>query len=286
MSSGRTQRGYYATIGVLLALALGVPARYHFGSSWFADKIQLFIAPVARPTIALVAYLRGERAVIDDARVRTLVEENERLRREVLRLTQESQRLQRTISDLQGGLALNPDMRARQLLAPVYGATGSQPMLLRVQAGRHEGIGTTTIALAPGLQLIGRIVDVGERTSTVQVIVSPGAGQVEAVVIVRENSPDGLRCVLRPTGHGTLAGPVEDKRDTSGATIEPLVGQPVRLDDPTWPRTARMVLLGHIEAVDPNPDQPLRKIITVRPTVSNPERLSELILWVPLEDAR
>jgi len=66
------------------------------------------------------------------------------------------------------------------------------------------------------------------------------------------------------------------------------VGQTVRLDDPTWPKAARMLVLGRVERVEPSPDQPLRRVITIRPTVAGLDRLSEVVIWTPVmgEEAR
>jgi hypothetical protein len=39
-----------------------------------------------------------------------------------------------------------------------------------------------------------------------------------------------------------------------------------------------MLLVGIIESVDPAPDQPLRKVVTVRPTIEDLGRVTEVML--------
>ncbi len=57
------------------------------------------------------------------------------------------------------------------------------------------------------------------------------------------------------------------------------MGQLVRLSDATWPRNALMLELGTVEKVEQNPDQPIRKIITVRPRFDL-SRASEVFLRI------
>lgn len=281
MHSTTSTRAFVPAVILAAVLALAVPARWQGWARWTGDKIDLAVAPVSRPVVQLASWLRGARTPPDDDAVRVLEEDNEKLRQDLLATRQENTRLAQVIADLQHGVALNPEVRARRLLATVFGVTGKRPSMLKVQAGERQGVNTSTIALAPGLQLVGRVVGVGNRTCELLPITSPGGTPLIGVVIVDPSSPDGLRCTLSPTGDGTLRGPVEDRRGSGGEVVRPQVGQTVRLDDAAWPRAARMVMLGRIESIEPSPGQPLRSIVTVRPTVSDMDRLSEVILWIP-----
>ncbi|CAG1005380.1 hypothetical protein PHYC_03225 [Phycisphaerales bacterium] len=272
------------TVVVAAILAVGVPARWQGWAAWIGDKVDLVVAPISGPALKVAHWLRGARTPPDDDGLRVLEEENERIEQKYLATVQEVVRLRQMVKDLQHGIEMNPDVRPRPLSAPVFGVTAGNPTLIKVQAGEREGVGPSTVALAPGLQLIGRVIGAAERTCTVQIITGKGAQPVSAMIMLREGSPDGLRCTLAATGDGTLRGPVEDRRDAgTGLAVQPAVGQVVRLDDATWPRIARMLLIGRIERVEENPDQPLRKIVTVRPAVDQMDRLSEVILWVPEE---
>jgi cell shape-determining protein MreC len=282
MAPSSSNRLYAAAVLALLASSLVVPMRWQGWATRAGDALQLVVAPVSRPVVATIGWLRGARTPPDDDAIRVLEEHVEHLRQSLLRQKQENDRLAQVLRDLQRGIALNPDLRTRQVPAVVYAVTQGAPTLLRVQGGSREGVRPNAIAVAPGLQLVGRVVAVADRTSSVQVMNARGAGSIACVIILDDESPEGLRCTLTPVGDGSLRGPVEDRRDATGEQpIEPRVGQTVRLDDPTWPRGARMLLVGRVERVEPREDQPLRRVVTVRPTVEHLDRLTELMLWVP-----
>src|SRR5262249_3543996 len=82
-----------------------------------------------------------------------------------------------------------------------------------------------------------------------------------------------------PLGDGTLKGPVSTE-GLSGPEPNLQPGQIVRLDDQErWPRHAQMLVIGKIESGEPSPDQPLRKIVTRRPTLLL-DRLREVVLSI------
>ncbi|MCX5690933.1 MAG: hypothetical protein NTV94_14310, partial [Planctomycetota bacterium] len=60
--------------------------------------------------------------------------------------------------------------------------------------------------------------------------------------------------------------------------IEPVVGQVVRLADGRWPTSAQMLLVGKVIAVEPSPDGPLRRLVTVAPSIERLERVSEVVI--------
>ena len=54
----------------------------------------------------------------------------------------------------------------------------------------------------------------------------------------------------------------------------------VRLQDPNWPASAQMLIIGKIVRVEPKPTEPLRQVITVRP-VYDLSRLGEVVVRIP-----
>ncbi|MEM7623130.1 MAG: hypothetical protein AAF235_07980 [Planctomycetota bacterium] len=99
----------------------------------------------------------------------------------------------------------------------------------------------------------------------------------------------GIRCLLFPTEGGRLRGDAEVLNPTAARPNPPVPepGMLVRLLDASegaWPRTARWLVVGVVERVDRNPEQPLRPLITVRPTVQL-RRLSEVVLRIPIEES-
>lgn len=272
-------------IGVLVVFALVVPARVQGWAASIGNAVTVLSAPVSGPVLRLANMLGPNRSRASDDGMRVLEEENERIKHEFLALQQENDRLRQVIRDLQSGLALADNLPVRLLEAPVVG-TGSDPDtgMLTIKAGSAQGVNTDAVGLAPGLQLMGRVVAVSERTCTLRLITSKGGEALTAMVMLRDNVPDGLTCTLTPVGDGSLKGPVSDRRDpNTNSPIEPQPGQTVRLDDPRWPRASRMLKLGVVESVEPNPNQPLRRIITVRPTVLDLERVSDVMLCTPTE---
>jgi hypothetical protein len=107
---------------------------------------------------------------------------------------------------------------------------------------------------------------------------------MECVVVL--DGAATVRCRLAPVGKGLLQGDLEDKRDESGAPIEPPAGAEVRLSDPTrWPADAQMLIVGVVERVEPSPRQPLRRVVVVRPSVPDLTRVGEAVLRIPSRDA-
>jgi hypothetical protein len=95
-------------------------------------------------------------------------------------------------------------------------------------------------------------------------------------VVMVADDVKGPKSLLSPVEGGKLQGRVEN------SDVRPQVGQLVRLDDDGWPRSARMLVIGRIEAVQPDPVG--WPIITVKPTVEL-LRLSEVELRIiPLDE--
>jgi hypothetical protein len=95
-----------------------------------------------------------------------------------------------------------------------------------------------------------------------------------------DDAGSGLECLLSPSADNTLRGPVEDARG-----IEPSPGQIVRLaDSDRWPASAQMLLVGRVESVEPDPNQPLRKVVIVRPSLKL-DRVSEVVLRISADAA-
>jgi aquaporin Z len=167
---------------------------------------------------------------------------------------------------------------AVQAIAATAAALGGDvAKLVRARAGRQQGVDTTSVATASGMQLVGRVVTVDDRTCDVMLFTAKGAEAVSAMIFI-DATANGLVCRLSPTGTGTLKGPVDDRRDGAGQAVEPAIGQVVRLNDGRWASCAQMLLIGKVTAVEPSPEGPLRKIVTVTPTIERLDRVSEVII--------
>lgn len=275
---------------VLLGVLMVLPLRWTAWLGGLGQLMQTVVAPISHPLSGLSRYLFPAGRTRDESdELRALQENMESSRVQLAQALDENDRLRVMIRELQRGLALDPELVVQQIVVPVLGAAGdlAEP-LLTIRAGKRQGVDQNTVAMAFGLQLLGRVVNAGERTATVAPITSRAAGGLGAVVMLDPANPaNGLACTLSPRGDGTLVGDVEDRRDgATGNPVEPPVGADVRLRDAAhWPRSAQMLLVGKVEKVEASPKQPLRKVVTVRPTIENIERVSEVVLRImPGED--
>lgn len=266
-----------AAVLVLLAFAL-LPPRWGEWVRGFGDLASILVAPVKEPAATVARWLAPARS---DEPGSEAFEQLERDRDEwKTRFYQERARAE----ELQERLArmarstLWTDLSVKPVLAPVIGpSSDASGGLLEVRAGRKHGVEVNTVATVDGLQILGIVTRVSESTSWVRLLTSRSTKPISGVVIAEGDQQ--LQCVLGPTGDGALYGQVEYKPARTGESPVAKVGQEVRLKDESgeWPRNARMLLLGHIESVEPEPQQPLRQLIRVRPT-ARLERVSEALL--------
>ncbi|MBL8999575.1 MAG: hypothetical protein JNK25_00395 [Phycisphaerae bacterium] len=267
------------SLAALLVLGVFVPVRYlgwaaHLG--WLATAV---VAPISHPIAAFSRWIAPSQPLTHESEaVRELTRQKEHAESEVLRLRLEIQRLSVALEEARVFAGVN-STAVRQVFAPVFASTSDLAgSLLRARAGRREGVEENTVATASGMQLLGRVVSVDERTCDILPFNARHAGPIQGMVML-DAGINGLICHLEPVGDGTLRGPTEDRRDSGGNAVEPSVGQLVRLHDPgRWPQSAQMLILGKITAIEASPQGPLRKIITVTPTVERLDRVAEVVL--------
>lgn len=287
LQAQHARQGLNLAAALLLVLSF-VPTRWSGWMTSVGRLTQFFAAPISQPFAAVSRWAAPATRQHDDDLVTMLRGELEAARSMMLRHESENQRLRSQIRELQHGIELNPGLPVRQVMAPVYGTSSDLSSgMLRVRAGTAQEVDENAVATTSGLQLVGRIVSAGARTSTVLPITSPKAGPVRAMVMI-DATANGLVCTLTPVGDGTLRGPVEDRRDpTTALAVQPQVGQQVRLSDPDrWPAHSQMLLVGEVVKVEPAPDQPLRAIVVVAPMIERLDRISEVVLRIsPSPDA-
>lgn len=279
-----TKRALPIAIAMMVILGVVLPIKYIGWLGWFGGLTGALIGPVSHPFTILAHWLTpASPREADDPTVKSLREQIDVLTTQLLRAQQENARLYTEIEEQYQLSRLNPDAPVRHVNAPVTGASSDlYSGILTVRAGHKQGVTLNTVAVVSGLQLLGKVVEAGARTANVQPITGKAAGKIRARVMF-ESIEDRLICVLDPVGDGTLRGPVDSGEVSQGRTLDPAVGQLVRLDDlERWPEHAQMLVVGKIEKVEPSPEHPLRKIITVRPTLVL-DRVSEVVLRVSAE---
>lgn len=270
---------------ILVLLVLGLlPIRMTAWAGWFGDLLGTLVAPVSDPSARIARWIApASPRSAQPEQVRRLEREKDELERLYRLERDEVARLRALITDLQSGASLYPDAKVRQVVAPVIASSSDRSStVLRVRAGRSSGVQRGAIATTAGVQLVGRVQDAAERICHVVPITDPGAGSLGGMILLDATSA-GPTCLLKPTGTGTLSGPVEDIGGIGPRrAIEP--GMRVLLQDSAWPRAAQMLLIGVIEEVEPAPNQPLRIIVTVRPALRL-DRVGEVVLRMSPLDA-
>jgi len=275
-----TSRFLPVTIILLFVLGVCVPLKYLGWArplGWLATTL---VAPISHPFAAFSRWVAP--AETSPQTNEEIIELNKRLEEaeRAWRSAQlENKRLMQSLEELKVMSVVNSSP-VRQVFAPIFGSSSDlSSNVLRARAGRFEGVDVSSVATAAGLQLLGRVISVDERTCDILPFNAKGGEAISAMIMI-DASANGLVCRLTPTGSGTLKGPVKDQRDPlTAAAVEPTVGQTVRLlADGVWPQSAQMLLVGKVIAIEPSPDGPLRKIVTVQPTIERLDRVSEVVI--------
>jgi cell shape-determining protein MreC len=264
-------------IGTMVVTSV-LPLRFLGWARWFSEQSFVVISPVAHPITAATDLIIPTRRTGTEAteRERTLRDEIERARVRLLQSEQRNAELQALVEQLSRGALLHPDVEVSQLPRQVVGEAGE---MLVVRTGTGEGVYRGTVVTAQSVQLVGRVADADVRTSLVMPINARGGVKILGVVVLDEQTGRRAACVLEPSGDGTMVGEVSPPDD--GRADEIIVGQTVRLFDEQWPRHAQMLVIGEVTRVEPSPDQPLRRRITVTPRV-NLRRPGEVIVRLPI----
>jgi len=268
---------------VIAALALSLaPSHWtSFWIDWFREPVTFLFRPIAHPLTSVSRSIRPARGAAEESpRLAELQRERDAQTLVNRRLQRRIEELEATIEQLQQGVPAAPAAPIRQIAAPVTGGS-SDPAdgVMQVGAGRRQGVVPgATVAVARAVNLVGRVIEVDQRSCWVLPITTRPRGEgehgwIEGRVEVGDDLASSFRCQVRPMGDGTLAGDVV--RDAVGVEA----GQIVRLDDPAWPASAQMLILGAIERVERKENQ--RLVITVRPAVAI-DRVSDVVLRVTL----
>jgi len=255
-------------------------------TGWVSGLSGIVLLPTAPLSQWLTGFTRGVlgragQTSASDERTRALEEERQTFYTMYLRERAENLQLRDFISELQRGVALNPNQPVRQVITPIIG-TGADTTtgLLTARVPADLVADRNTVAATTGLQLVGRVSS-GGGTSVVTLtpITLRNAGKIRGIVMSDETN-FSLAAELSPRGDGTLRGVVRvlESRIAPGTRPpEPMPGQLVRLDDPDWSPSSTMLIVGRVESVDPSPEESQRLMITVRPLV-NVERVARVLL--------
>ena len=266
---------------LLMLLFSVVPVRAMGWSRWFSGVAAAGVSPVAHPVTKLSHWLSPGRgsAEFTNENQRVLEDEVQLLRRRALLAESANTELRATIARLSGARSINPSAPVRPVTAPVIGVSSdpSASSAIRVRAGAAEGITRGDVVTDGVVQLLGRVDLVQGGFSEIRPITARSMPPIMAALMLDSTSGRSLACLLRPAGDGTLRGDVEDPGD-GPSPID--VGVSVRLRDDQWPESAQMLMIGRVVKVERSPDQPLRKVVIVRPD-RDLRQANEVVIRVP-----
>lgn len=271
---------------VLLVLAF-LPPRWLGLTEWMAQPVRLAISPAQQKLGQVVRWARGDAAKEKlAAAAAPELAELERQRNDLsfrlLQAEEQIKELRRVIAEISRSSELSPGEALKMVPAVVIGGPADlASKLLTVRAGRAQEIERGAVAVTRGVHLVGRVRSVAERTCTILPINDRAHEPINGIIML-DDERRGPGCQLSPDGKGRLAGRVRadpSLRDPTTGESEPIKeGMKVRFDDTdNWPRSARMLIVGRIIAIESLPDQPLRKSIVVEPFFA-PDKVSEVTL--------
>lgn len=272
------RRLLWVTLAALVVLC-AMPARVLSYLSPAHDALVLLVAPVSGPIRWILhAALPAQSNKVDIEAAVQLRLDRDHYRALYEQQLKVSEELRTRIVALQRGFDANPALPVRQMTAPVIGySTDAGRQVLMVRAGKEQGVEINTVAVAEGMQILGRVIRSGTKISFLLPITARDAGRVLGAVEVGE----GLHvpCELVPDGKGGLSGRLGE---APSGVRPPAPGDVVRLDDRSWPANAQMFELGVVVSIGDAPDSALRKIVTVTPSIPL-DRIAEVVLRITLE---
>lgn len=276
--------GLACSVVVLIILSLA-PVSLTRWVGALHNPVLTVIAPLQQTVRSVMVWFRPPLGVSDNPELEQLRAYAAELNAMYLRTKLEADDLRTRIREISRAMDLNPQLAVRTIMAPIIGAGADlSGGLVTVKAGAREGVEVGNVVAIRGIYLFGRVKRVSDRTSEVLPITYlPKKRDPEKLgaAIMLDEQRIGPRCDLAPTGDGLLSGKVQDDVDpNSPQQTTPVPGMLVRLIDDAWPASAKMLIIGQVDRIEPAPDQPLRKIVFVRP-VYNIDRWSEVMIRIP-----
>lgn len=277
---------------VLMAITALTPVRYLEWTGWIGGLVATVVTPISDPIRRVSSWLAPASRVAEPGKQELSLErDRNEFRRLFLIEKRRVVELEHRIADLEAGFRRAPNAAVSLLTRQVVGmSSDSSSGLLRVRAGRKDGVTKNTVATVRGVQLHGQVVSVDRLECVVMPITEPESGLLNGRVLLDRTGDAFLSCQLAPTGSGTFRGDVEFRNPPAGVTVAEAVdtrlkpGVEVVLDDPAWPESAQMFTIGVVERVEPDEDQPLRSVIVVRPRDGlELRRVREVVLRVPVD---
>jgi hypothetical protein len=237
-----------AALGLaLLALA---PRPAIDWARWLRNPYEFIFGPVRQPTTWVISRLHPA-PVEGDVDPRKLTALKDQYHLSYLQARAEVDSLREVIRAISETQKLNTS-RVRLTLSAVIG-TGPDLSggMYTIQAGTRENIRPGDVVVAQGINILGRVRRVDQLTSVVLPIFAATAPKLAGVVMLTDDTI-GPCCQLSPGPGGRLVGRLCPTADPTGAGpgVQVAEGMTVRLNDPDWPQSSRMLVIGRIERIE------------------------------------
>lgn len=266
------QRRIFTAVCVLLLVACVLPARWAGALSHGPRvAVEMLVTPISHPSRS-IALEFVEQPHEENETIESLRKQRDQYHRLAYKLQLELDH-QRRLNEQFSQISKMFDGFTNQKFvgaSVVAGYSSFGQFSLRLNRGATAGLAVGNV-VANGLNLVGRIVDVGPLSSTVSLINSP-----QTSLMVRF-APQGPAVPRRVEAILNIA------KDAIHFVGEVDANQPVEegdiafLADNKWPRDGYIV--GKVTKVEVSPSGPLRRMITVEPQVPL-WSLSEVIIVV------
>jgi len=268
------------TIAAFLPVEGAVGRVYQRIVSPLHSTVAALVAPVSRGFTWVGSALRFDQQPVAHGgdvpdlhrRIEWLRKENVRLRGEVQHLRQQTRMLQRL-----------PDAVALCFASVTGSDNGAGTRSRKIDAGRQRFGIEPGQAVAWEANLVGRISRADRLTAVVERIHTPGT-LLDAVLTPADFGRAGARrgdpgpiVQLEAVGPMRFAA-LADK------DIAADVGDLARLNDAAWPHFATGLIIGRVTAIEPTPEQPLKKRVMVQCMIDLPA-LGEVAVLVPQREA-
>lgn len=258
-------------IAVLLGLALMPSAWYGFTTPLHGTVVTL-LTPLSLPFSSLESTLQMEReqpplAGGDVGRLSDELRHKDAL---LIAAQRRITELERINAELQGLKARLGDSYVYRQVRVIGRSSDAAAGTLFIDEGAVNDL-RVGLPAVDGANLVGRIVQISPTSSSIQPITSEGL-LIEAVLAPPQLPSTGLPPERSRTVQLRAEGDQRLFADDVDRSIPVEVGDYARLYDShgasPWPASVQGYILGVVSAVEPNPDDGLRKRVTVRPLIS------------------
>lgn len=273
-------------VGLLLVLAF-LPQRYCAYGAVLRDPLVRLLSPVSGTLNTVGVRIRSAGRPPVEGTVDQLSEKVREQDGRILALEREVRELKRANAELRGLRERLGNSYVFKRPAVVGRSGDPAAGTLHLNMGTGDGV-RVGLAVVEGASLVGRIVEAGPGSSVLRPITAVGTeanrNLLPVVLTPRQLPAGGLPaarrqpCLLEPVSPWLLVD------DAVNRDLPAEVGDYARLSDTdgrdAWPAVVEGMIVGRVTAVEPNPDDTLRKRVEVRP-LRHPSRLEAVTVIVP-----